>query len=179
MVSHELTTSPHACLSRKRIIGSCRGGIVITRASARLHHTRRGISSQNTLASIARTDYVRRRLGGLKMSVKSYGPKWARRGWLLSFAILVIGLIAIFPHAAQSGSNDDTTGTISKAEPPIKQDGTPAHPYADASQCPSSTDLVIWPNGRSVPSLPPGIAVCFVGGQSFNDTGSAVQVRQR
>ena len=29
---------------------------------------------------------------------------------------------------------DDITGTVSKAEPPTKQDGTPAHPYADASQ---------------------------------------------
>lgn len=32
---------------------------------------------------------------------------------------------------------------------------------------------------RSVPSLPPGISVCFVGGQSFNDSGPDVQVRQR
>jgi hypothetical protein len=51
-------------------------------------------------------------------------------------------------------------------------------PYADASQCPSNTDLIIWPSGRSVPSLPPGISVCFVG-QPFNDSGPYVQVRQR
>jgi hypothetical protein len=113
------------------------------------------------------------------MSAKSYRPKWARRGWPLSFATLIVGLIAFFPHSAESGSKGDTTGTVSKAEPPIKQDGSPTHPYAEASQCPSSTDLIIWPNGRSVPDLPPGIAVCFVGGQSFNDTGSAVKVRQR
>jgi hypothetical protein len=67
----------------------------------------------------------------------------------------------------------------SKAEPPIKQDGTPAHPFADASQCPSSTDLIIWPRDRATPSVPPGISVCFVGSQSFNDNGPAVQVRQR
>jgi hypothetical protein len=81
--------------------------------------------------------------------------------------------------ACEQWLQDDTTGTVSKAEPPIKQDGSPAHPYADASQCPSNTDLIIWPSGRSVPSLPPGISVCFVGGQSFNDSGSDVQVRQR
>ena len=57
------------------------------------------------------------------------------------------------------------------------QDGTPAHPYADASQCPSNTDLIIWPSGRAVPSLPPGIAVCFVGDQSFKNGDSGVQVR--
>ena len=57
------------------------------------------------------------------------------------------------------------------------QDGTPAHPYADASQCPSNTDLIIWPSGRAVPSLPPGIAVCFVGDQSFKNGDSDVKVR--
>ena len=25
-----------------------------------------------------------------------------------------------------------------------------------------STDLVFWPNGRSIPSMPSGISVCFV-----------------
>jgi hypothetical protein len=33
----------------------------------------------------------------------------------------------------------------------------------DASQCPLSTDLVFWPNSRSIPSMPPRISVCFVG----------------
>jgi hypothetical protein len=115
----------------------------------------------------------------VKMPDKSYGPKRARRGSILLFAILVIGAAAILPRPAGSGPKDDTTGTVSKAEPAIKQDGTPAHPYADASQCPSSTDLIIWPNGRSVPSLPPGISVCFVADRSFNDSGPDVQVRQR
>ena len=115
------------------------------------------------------------------MSEQSYDPKRICRGWRAPFAILVIGLIAIFPRPASSGSKDGTTtGTVSKAEPPVKQDGTPAHPYADASQCPSSTDVVIWPSGQTIPSIPPGISVCFVGGQSFNDSGSSdVQVRQR
>jgi hypothetical protein len=104
------------------------------------------------------------------MSEKSHGPKRARRRWVALVALFGIGLGAVFPQPASSGS---------KAEPPIKQDGSPAHPYADASQCPSNTDLIIWPSGRSVPTLPPGISVCFVGGQSFNDSGSDVQVRQR
>jgi len=113
------------------------------------------------------------------MSEKSHGPKRAHRRWVALVALFGIGLGAVFPQPASSGSKDDATGTVSKAEPPIKQDGSPAHRYADASQCPSNTDLIIWPSGRSVPTLPPGISVCFVGGQSFNDSGSDVQVRQR
>jgi len=113
------------------------------------------------------------------MSEKSRGPKRARRRWVASLTIAVVALGAILPRPASSGSKDDRTGTVSKAEPPIKQDGTPAHPYADASQCPSNTDLIIWPSGRSVPKLPPSISVCFVGNQSFKDGDSGVQVRQR
>lgn len=104
--------------------------------------------------------------------------KWMRRSGLLSLAIGVIGLAALSGHG-QAGPKDDMTGTISKAEPPTKQDGTPAHPFADASQCPSSTDVIIWPRDRATPSVPPGISVCFVGSQSFNDNGPAVQIRQR
>ena len=113
------------------------------------------------------------------MSEKSCEPKWPHRGSGVLVAFFVIGLVAIFPRLSNGGSKNDTTGTVSKAEPATKPDGTPAHPYADASQCPSSTDLIIWPSGRSIPSLPPGISVCFVGGQSFNDSGSDVQIRQR
>ena len=113
------------------------------------------------------------------MTVKSDRPKWPRCGSGLLLALLVICFAAIFPRTSIAGPKDDTTGTVSKAEPTTKQDGTPAHPFADASQCPSSTDLIIWPSGRSVPSLPPGISVCFVGDQSFNDSGSDVQIRQR
>ena len=91
----------------------------------------------------------------------------------------VIGLVVIFPRLGDAGPKEDATGTVSKAEPATTQDGTPAHPYADAAQCPTSTDLIIWPSGQSVPSLPPEISVCFVDGQSFNDTGSGVQIRKR
>jgi hypothetical protein len=113
------------------------------------------------------------------MAEKSYRPKWPHRGSGLLVAFLVIGLVAILPRLSNSGPKDDATGTVSKAEPAGRPDGTPAHPYADASQCPSSTDLIIWPSGRSIPSLPPGISVCFVGGQSFNDSSSDVQIRAR
>lgn len=112
------------------------------------------------------------------MPEERYALKWMRRGWLLSVAIGFIGLAAS-TGPGQTGPKDDMTGTVSKAEPPLKQDGTPAHPFADASQCPSSTDLIIWPRDRAIPSVPPGIAVCFVGTQSFNNSGPAVQVRQR
>lgn len=104
--------------------------------------------------------------------------KPARRRGVLSSAIVAIAVAAMLPGPASSGSNDDTTGTVSKAEPALKQDGTLAHPFADASQCPSSTDLVIWPSGRSVPNLPAEISVCF-GEQSLNDSDSNVQVRPR
>jgi len=114
-----------------------------------------------------------------KMSEKSRGPRRARRGWVASLTIVLIAFAATLARSASGGPKDDTTGTVSKAEPPVTQDGTPAHPYADASQCPSNTDLIIWPSGRSVPSLPPGISVCFVGDQSFKDGDSGVQVRQR
>ena len=109
-------------------------------------------------------------------------PKCAHQGRVLFRAVIVIGLAIIGSAAlspSEAGPKDDMTGTVSKAEPPLKQDGTPTHPFADANQCPSSTDLIIWPNGRAVPSIPPGISVCFVGNQSFNDDAPDVQVRQR
>jgi|SRR5690242_631785 len=98
---------------------------------------------------------------------------------ILSVAIIVIGAAALLPQPANSESKDDTTGTLSKAEPALRQDGTPSHPFADASECPASTDLIIWPNGRAIPSLPPEISVCIVGNQSFNEGGSDVQVHGR
>ena len=113
------------------------------------------------------------------MSENSDDLKLARRRWVLFLAIVAIGIAAMLARPASSGSNDEITGTVSRAEPALKQDGTPAHPFADASQCPSSTDLIIWPNGRSVPNLPPEISVCFVGEQSLNDSDSNVQVRPR
>jgi hypothetical protein len=116
------------------------------------------------------------------MPRKNHCPESARRIWVLTIAI--VGLAAIVARPSVAGPKagrpkDDTTGTVSKAEPTIKQNGTAAHPYADDSQCPSTTDLVIWPNGRAIPRLPPGISVCFVGEQSFNTSGPAPQVRKR
>ena len=116
------------------------------------------------------------------MSELGLFPQYARHGRVRFLALIIIGL-AIVGLAGVTGSSDagpkDVTGTVTKAEPPIKQNGTPSHPFADANQCPSSTDLIIWPNGRSVPSIPPGISVCFVGNQSFNASAPGVQVRQR
>jgi uncharacterized Zn-binding protein involved in type VI secretion len=117
--------------------------------------------------------------GGAKMAEKSYRPKWPHRGSGLLVAFLVIGLVAILPRLSNSGPKDDATGTVSKAEPTGRPDGTPAHPYADASQCPSSTDLIIWRSGRASLSFPPGISVCFVGNQSLNESGPNVQIRAR
>lgn len=74
------------------------------------------------------------------------------------------------PISAINAPINDNHGTVSKAEPSIEQDGTPAHPYADASQCPTSIDLVFWPrNDRPIPNMPPGLSVCFVGTQSFTN----------
>jgi hypothetical protein len=108
------------------------------------------------------------------MSQNRYGPKRSRL--VLPVAIVVIGAAALFALPASSESKDDTTGTVSKAEPAQKQDGTQSRPFADASQCPSSTDLIIWPNGRAIPSE---ISACFVSNQSFNEGGSDVQVHGR
>jgi hypothetical protein len=113
------------------------------------------------------------------MAETRWFAKWTRRGLVLSAASAIIGFAALTGPSG-AGPKDDMTGTVSKAEPPLTQDGTSSHPFADADQCPSSTDLIIWPNGSgSVPSIPPGISVCFVGNQSFNDNGRGLQVRQR
>jgi hypothetical protein len=95
------------------------------------------------------------------MFEKIYARKWTRRDWaLLSiFAIIALGGVAV-GHLNDRTSGTAGTGSIAAL---IKQDGTLAHPYADASQCPLSTDLVFWPNSRSIPSMPPRISVCFVG----------------
>ena len=104
-----------------------------------------------------------------QMFEKSCGPKWTHQGRMAFFTIVVIG-VASFALAQTNA--DDTSGTVSKAEPPTKQDGTPAHPYADANDCPAATDLIIWPKAdHPVPSIPPQISVCFVGNQSFNSSG--------
>jgi hypothetical protein len=95
------------------------------------------------------------------------------------FTIVVLGIAVV--AVRQLGSpKDDITGTVSKAEPPLTQDGSPTRPYADASQCSPKTDLVFWlRSDRTIPSLPPGISVCFVGDKSFNESGPSVEVRDR
>ncbi len=110
------------------------------------------------------------------MPETSYAPQY--REWLLSLVILIVGLAAL-AAGANAGPKDDLTGTVSKTEPTLLQDGTPSHPFADAGRCPASTDLIIWPNGRASPSIPPGFSVCFVGNQSFDEDAPAVQLRQR
>src|SRR5215472_16157606 len=54
------------------------------------------------------------RLGDLKMFENSYGLKAARRRWALLLAIVTIGGAVMAVRPASSGSNDDTTGTVSK-----------------------------------------------------------------
>ena len=94
------------------------------------------------------------------MFEKIYVRKWTRRDWVLLSIFAVIALAGV----AVGHLNDPTSGTADRGSIAvlIKQDGTPAHPYADAPQCPLSIDLVFWPNGRSIPSMPSGISVCFV-----------------
>jgi hypothetical protein len=90
------------------------------------------------------------------MFEKIYVRKWTRRDWVLLSIFAVIALAGIgVGYVYDAG----TASVIAS----IKQDGTPAHPYAVASQCPLNTDLVFWPNGSSTPSIPPSISVCFVG----------------
>ena len=115
---------------------------------------------------------------GLKMFEKIYVRKWARRDWVL-FSTFVVIAIAGITVGHINAPTSDVTGALSKAGLSLKQDGTPAHPYADASQCPLSVDLVFWPNGRSIPSMPPSISVCFVGNQWFRNGGPDLEARGR
>ena len=111
----------------------------------------------------------------MRATGKTYDREPVPRDWLV--LLTVVAVIAI-PQT--SAANDDITGTVSQTEPAIEQDGTPAHPYADASQCLANTDIIIWPSGRSVPSMPPSISVCFVGNQPVEISGTApVQMRDR
>src|SRR5215472_909008 len=75
------------------------------------------------------------------MFAKTYARKLTRRDWVL-LSVFVIALAGIV--VGYINNTNDTAGTDSIVER-IKQDGTLAHPYAEASQCPSSTDIVIWP----------------------------------
>jgi hypothetical protein len=92
-------------------------------------------------------------VGVLKMKI--HLRKRTRREWVLLSTCAVIALTGIAVGYVYD------TGTAAIIER-IKEDGTLAHPFADASQCPLNTDLVFWPNSRSIPSMPSGISVCFV-----------------
>lgn len=109
---------------------------------------------------------------------KSYSAKWGLGRWVALFAgVVAIATIATWHITAP---NDEITSTVSKPRPSIERDGTSARPYADASQCPPSTDVVIWPNDdRPIPSIPPDISVCVVATQSLNDAGPDRHVGDR
>jgi hypothetical protein len=101
---------------------------------------------------------------------KAYGRKWVARGRFILLTLVGVAVPAI-AFAQINDTKDEITGTVSQSEPPIKQDGSPAHPYSDASQCPARTDVIFWPSARSAPSIPPSISVCFVGNQPFESSG--------
>jgi len=93
---------------------------------------------------------------------------------------LLLTVVAVIAIPQTGTADDDITGTVSQTAPVIGQDGTPAHPYANASQCLDSTDIIIWPSGRSVPNMPPGLSVCFVASQPIEISGAApVQLQDR
>lgn len=113
------------------------------------------------------------------MFENSYGLKWRHLRWVAFFAVVVVALASIAAGQVND-PKDDITGTVSKAEPPAKQDGTPSHPYAEASQRSPGTDLIIWPKNNAIPNIPPGISICFVGNHSFNTSdGPNLEVRGR
>jgi hypothetical protein len=110
------------------------------------------------------------------MFKNGYGPKWGCQGWMTFSTIIVIG-IGTVTVGRTNDIKDNITGAVSKAEP---QDGTLAHPYADANQCPPRTDIVIWPEEwRSTPNIPSVFSVCFVGGQPKNNNGGGLELRGR
>ena len=105
--------------------------------------------------------------------------KWGRRARAAFLTIVTIA-IAGSAVAQTNDRNNDVTGTVSKAVPALKQDGTSTNPYADESQCSPKTDLVFWlRNDRAIPRIPPSISVCFVGDKSSNDSGPSLEVRDR
>ena len=92
-----------------------------------------------------------------------------RLSWVAFLTIVLIGVGVIAVMA------DDR---VAKIEPLSKPDGTVAHPYADVSQCPPNTDIVIWlEEWRSIPNLPSVFSVCFVGAK--NNNGGGLDVRGR
>jgi hypothetical protein len=97
-----------------------------------------------------------------------------RLSWVAPLTIVLIGIAVAALRA------DDISGAVSKAEALSGQDGTLAHPYADANQCPPSTDIVIWPEEwQSIPNFPRVFSVCFVGGQPKKSNGGGLELRGR
>jgi hypothetical protein len=98
---------------------------------------------------------------------KMYGWRSVRRGWFVVLTLFGIGVPGI-AFSQINGSKDEISGTISQSEPPLKQDGTLAYPYSDASQCPSRTDLIFGPAGCanlnefSGPNLSPASRASFM-----------------
>ena len=92
-----------------------------------------------------------------------------RLSWVAFLTIVLIGVGVIAVMA------DDR---VAKFEPLSKPDGTVAHPYADVSQCPPNTDIVIWlEEWRSIPNFPSVFSVCFVGAK--NNNGGGLEMRGR
>ncbi len=114
------------------------------------------------------------------MVKKIGGPKRVRPEWVVFATINFMGAVGM-AVAAMADPKEDVTGTVSKAEPITQQDGTVAHPYADASHCPSKVDIIFWSrNDQPIPIIPPSISVCFVGDRPLNgDSGAEVRDRDR
>ena len=103
-----------------------------------------------------------------------YRPKRGRLSLAASLTIILSGVAILGVRA------NDVTRTVLKAEPLGKTDGTAAHPYPDATQCPPNTDIVIWPEEwQAIPNVPSVFSVCFVGGQPNHKNGGGLETRGR
>ncbi|MFZ0237600.1 MAG: hypothetical protein WAL37_09570 [Xanthobacteraceae bacterium] len=94
----------------------------------------------------------------------------------LAWFILAVVTVAAITIWRINGTQAAETA-ISQTGPPASPDGSAAHPYPDASQCPANNDLVFWPSGGLAPSFPASISVCFV--ESQNSGPDRVEVRDR
>jgi len=63
-------------------------------------------------------------------------PAWIPRDFV-SLALTAVA-VAVVITSQISGIQAHITGTMSPTNPLATQDGTAAHPYSDASQCPST-----------------------------------------
>lgn len=85
--------------------------------------------------------------------------EWLVPGWLLSLTVAVVAIAGI---AFLQRTQAEMAGTVAQTAQ-VGPDGTAAHPYADASQCPAHTDVVFWPSVLQIPDFPANLSVCFVG----------------